>query len=142
MADLSDDPDAIQELLQEKRRIAVVGASDNPERDSRRIYTYLRGQGYDVLPVNPVYDEVAGDAAVDDLAAAADHWGAPPDLVDVFRAPEKVMPVVDEAMEVGAPAIWFQLGVVNREAIGKALEAGMDVVVDRCIYVEHSRLLA
>lgn len=142
MGDRTDDHDAIRSLLDTPRRIAVVGASDNPQRDSRRIFTYLRDKGHDVLPVNPAYDEVAGVATVPDLGAAAEHWGNPPEIVDVFRAPEHVPDVVDAAIAVEAPWLWLQLGVVHDEATQRALDAGMDVVVDRCIFQEAERLLA
>ncbi|MGB0651971.1 MAG: CoA-binding protein [Thermoplasmatota archaeon] len=140
---LTSDAD-ISALLGRVRRIAVVGASDNPDRASYRVFGFLRDQGYDVLPVNPVKDEVQGVACVPDLAAAAAHWEAQGkggiDLVDVFRRPDVVEPVVADAVAAGAKAIWFQLGVVNEAAIAAADAAGLDVVVDRCPAIEIPRL--
>jgi predicted CoA-binding protein len=135
--DITHDDRAVEALLRRKPRIAMVGASDNPARDSNRVFLYMRRHGYDVLPVNPTTPAVDGVATVPDLAAALGK--GPVDLVDVFRAPDQVGPVVDAAIAAKAKAIWFQLGVVNEPAIRKALEAGMEVVVDRCIKIEHAR---
>jgi predicted CoA-binding protein len=126
----------MKRLLQDSKRIAVVGASDNPDRDSHRIFKYLKSRGYDVVPVNPAVASVDGVAAVPDLASAG-----PVDLVDVFRAPQHLPGVVKEAIAAKAPALWLQFGVVHDEAIAAAREAGIEVVVDRCIFVEHRRLL-
>jgi predicted CoA-binding protein len=133
---MSDEQALMKKLLQQSRRIAVVGASDRPDRDSHRIFVFLREQGYDVVPVNPGVAEVAGVPAVASLAEAG-----PVDLVDVFRAPQHVPGVVDEAIAAKAPAIWLQLGVVHEGAIARARAAGIEVVVDRCILVEHRRLM-
>lgn len=141
MADITDDTAALLRLLSAPRRIAVVGASDKPHRDSHRIFLYLKEQGHHVLPVNPAVQEVAGVAAVPDLQAAAQHWGAPPEIVDVFRAPEHLPDVVRDAAQAGARTVWCQLGVVHPKANLQALEAGLDLVVDRCILVEHQRLV-
>lgn len=139
MPDITRDDNALRALLARKPRIAMVGASDNPARDSNRVFVYLQRHGFDVLPVNPVTPEVLGIATVPDLAAAAEK--GPVDMVDVFRAADQVMPIVEQAIAVKAKSIWFQLGVVNEEAIAKALAAGLVVVVDRCIKIEIARLL-
>lgn len=139
MADITNDDAAVKALLARRPRIAMVGASDNPARDSHRVFGYMQDRGYVVLPVNPVIPSVHGVATVPDLAAAL-KLGAV-DLVDVFRAADQVGPVVEQAIVVGAKAIWFQLGVVNPAAIARAVAAGLDVVVDRCIKVEDHRLL-
>ena len=139
MPDITHDDRAIEALLRSRPRIAVVGASDNPARDSNSVFGYMKRHGYEQVPVNPVAPEVHGVKSVPDLRGAAKVWPRI-DLVDVFRAPEHVGPVVDEAIAVKAKAIWFQLGVVNPAAIQKAIDAGLDVVVDRCIKVEHARL--
>lgn len=139
--DRTDDDAALRDLLASPRRIAVVGASDNPARASHRIFRFLQENGHDVLPVNPVATTVAGVPCVPDLAAAFAHWGQAPDIVDVFRAPEHVPAVVQDAVEAGAPWLWLQLGVVHEEAIKSAVAAGLNVVVDRCILVEAGRLL-
>lgn len=137
MPDITDQDAAVKRLLERKPRIAMVGASDNPARDSNRVFAYLKRYGYDVLPVNPVAPEVHGVKSVPDLAAAAKM--GPIDMVDVFRAADQVGPIVDEAIRLKAKSIWFQLGVVNPAAIQKAVDAGLDVIVDRCIKIEHAR---
>jgi predicted CoA-binding protein len=137
--DITHDDAAVRRLLSGKPRIAMVGASDNPARDSHRVFLYMVQHGYAVTPVNPMTPTVHGVATVPDLRAAAAQ--GPIDIVDVFRAADQVGPVVDEAIAVGAKALWFQFGVVNPPAIEKAVKAGLTVVVDRCIKVEHARLL-
>jgi predicted CoA-binding protein len=137
--DITNDDQAVKALLSGKPRIAVVGASDNPARDSNSVFGYMKRHGYEQLPVNPVAPEVHGIKSVPDLQAAAKLWPTI-DIVDVFRAPDQVGPVVDAAIAVKAKAVWFQLGVVNPAAIQKAVDAGLDVVVDRCIKIEHARL--
>lgn len=141
MPDLSSDEQAIIDLLGRTRRIAMVGASNNPARPSHGVFRFLREQGFDVLPVTPKPEPVHGIDPVPDLAAAKEHFAPDPiDLVDVFRNPDAVPGVVEEAIAAGAGAIWFQLGVVNEAGIRRALEAGMDVVVDRCPAIEMPRL--
>ena len=126
-------------LLDRVSTIAVVGASANPLRPSYTVFSYLRTQTpYVVAPINPTIDAIDGVPAFPSLAAFAARYG-PPDLVDVFRRPEQLVGVVDEAIAAGARAIWFQYGVVNEDAIKRADEAGLDVVVDRCIKVESAR---
>ena len=137
MPDLSNDDVRMKALLARKPRIAMVGASDNPARDSNRVFLYMQRYGYPQVPVNPTTPEVGGVKTVPDLQAAAKL--GPIDVVDVFRAPDQVGPVVDAAIAVKAKVIWFQLGVVNEAAIQKAVAAGLDVVVDRCIKIEHAR---
>jgi hypothetical protein len=136
--DVTHDDAALRRLLAGHPRIAMVGASDNPTRDSNRVFAYLQRHGYPVTPVNPVTPSVHGVPTVPDLKAAAGQ--GPIAMVDVFRAPDQVGPIVEEAIAVGATSIWFQLGVVNEAAIRRALSAGLDVVVDRCIKIEHARL--
>lgn len=138
MPDITNDDDAVRRLLSSKPRIAMVGASDNPARDSNRVWKYMAARGYTQVPVNPVTPAVEGVPTVPDLAAAAKQ--GPIDIVDVFRASDQVGPVVEQAIAVKAKAIWFQLGVVNPEAIEKAKKAGLDVIVDRCIKIEDARL--
>ncbi|MBV8198910.1 MAG: CoA-binding protein [Candidatus Eremiobacteraeota bacterium] len=132
-------PSQRRDLLQRTRTIAVVGASSNPLRPSYTVFSYLRLQpGYDVTPINPTLSEIDGIKAYPSLAAYAEERGAP-DLIDVFRKPSEVVGVVEEALAVHALAIWFQYGVINDEAIAFADRAGMTVVVDRCVKVEHAR---
>jgi predicted CoA-binding protein len=117
----------------------MVGASANHSRPSYFVFSYLRTRGkFDVTPINPTIREIDGIPAQPSLGAYAAERGAP-DIVDVFRRAEEAPQVVREAIAVGAKAIWFQYGVINDEAIRLADEAGLDVVVDRCIKVESAR---
>jgi predicted CoA-binding protein len=136
--DITNDDAAMRRLLFGKPHIAMVGASDNPARDSNRVFAYMREHGYDVTPVNPTTPHVLGVPTAPDLKGASSVGRI--DIVDVFRAADQVGPVVEDAIAAKAKAIWFQLGVVNPAAIQRALDAGMQVVVDRCIKVEHARL--
>ncbi len=130
----------IRELLSRISTIAMVGASSNPLRPSYTVFSYLRTQTrYDVTPINPTLSEIDGVRAYPSLAAYAAERGAP-SLVDVFRKPSDLVPLVNEAIAIGAPAIWFQYGVINEEAIALADGAGMHVVVDRCVKVEYARV--
>ncbi len=128
-------------LLERSTTVAMVGASAKPDRPSHGVFAYLRAHGYDVTPVAPRVDEVHGIKAYPNLTAYAAEHGAP-DIVDVFRKPSEVLPIVDEAIAVGAKAIWFQLGVINEEAINRADKAGLDVVADKCMKVEHRGLVS
>jgi uncharacterized protein len=127
------------ELLACTRRIAMVGASANPLRPSYTVFSYLRRQPeFAVTPINPNLQEIDGVRAFPSLAAYAADLGAP-DVVDVFRRPAELVAVVSDAIAAGAKAIWFQYGVVNEEATALADAQGLDVVVDRCMKVEHAR---
>ena len=126
----------LKTLLQDSKRIAIVGLSNKPERDSYRVAEYLQNHGYEIIPINPTIDEVLGVKALGSLNEIEGHV----DIVDVFRRPETVMPVVDEAITIGAKAIWFQLEVINEEAANFASEKGLQVVMDKCIKIEHKRL--
>jgi predicted CoA-binding protein len=127
-----------RDLLDSARLVAVVGASANPLRASYFVYKYLRAHGVQAFPVNPAYAEIDGVPCYPTLAAFTAALG-PPDIVDVFRKPAETPGLVREAIAAGAKAIWFQYGVVNDEAIKLADEAGLTVVVDRCMKVEHAR---
>lgn len=127
----------LRELLVKAKVIAVVGYSDKPYRISYRIGQYLRNAGYKVYPVNPTISEIDGLPCYSNLAAIPE----PIDIVDVFRRSEYLAQIVDEAIAVGAKAIWTQLGVVDEAAAQKADEAGLDVVMDRCIMVDHGLLI-
>lgn len=126
-------------LLDRAKTVVVVGASSNPLRPSYTVFSYLRTRtGYRVAPINPTLAAIDGVKAYPSVAAYAGENGAP-DVVDVFRKPSELVAVVDDAIAAGARAIWFQYGVVNDEAIAKADTAGLIVVVDRCMKVEHAR---
>ncbi|MBV8530391.1 MAG: CoA-binding protein [Candidatus Eremiobacteraeota bacterium] len=128
-----------RDLLERITTIAIVGASGNPLRPSYTVFSYLRRQpGYAVTPINPTIQVIDGIKAFPSLRTYAAALGRP-DLVDVFRKPNAVPAVVDDAIAAGATAIWFQYGVINEEAIARANSVGMDVVVDRCLKVEHAR---
>jgi hypothetical protein len=127
----------IKELLEEAKVIAVVGHSDKPYRTSYQIAHFLRNAGYKVYPVNPTVSEIDGEKSY----ASLDEIPEPIDIVDVFRRAEHVPQVVEDSIRTNAKAVWGQLGVVDWEAGKKAEEAGMDVVMDLCIKIEHQRLM-
>ena len=131
-----EDDSHIRSILKNAKTIAVVGASPKPWRDSGSIGQYLIHKGYDVYPVNPKYQEVLGKKCYPDLKSVPSLI----DIVDIFRNPDEVEPVIDEAIAVKAKTVWMQLGVVNENAAAKAEKAGLQVVMDHCIAVEHSRL--
>ncbi len=129
--------DQIRELLRTAHTIGVVGLSDKSWRPSYDVAAYLRSAGYDIVPINPRVKHVLGLAAYPDLTTAAREH--PIEIVDVFRKPEFVPGIVEQAIAIGARAIWLQLGVIHREAARRAHEAGVIVVMDRCMKVEHQR---
>jgi uncharacterized protein len=129
--------DAIRALLSQARRIAVVGLSPKPHRDSHRVARYLIGRGYDVVPIYPREDEILGHKVYRRLQDVPGKL----DLVDVFRRSEFLSLVVDDLLAKGGQAIWFQLGCVDESAAGRAQEGGVQVVMDRCIMVDHALLL-
>src|SRR5215216_1123134 len=127
--------EAIRHILDECRTIAVVGLSSDPSRASNSVSSYMRRNGYTVIPVNPNETEVFGLKAYPDLAAVPGKI----DLVDVFRRSEEAGKAVDEAIAVGAKAVWLQEGVIDKSAAQRALDAGLLVVMDRCWLKEHIR---
>ncbi len=127
----------IKHILETSKTIAIVGLSDKPERDSYRVAEYLQAQGFRIIPVNPIVTSVLGERSYASVTDIPDQV----DVVDIFRKPEAVGPVVDEAIAAGARAVWMQLGVVNHAAAESARAAGLQVVMDRCMKVEHQRLL-
>lgn len=128
---------AVAHILQHCRTVAVVGLSPKPHRDSYEVSQYMRAQGWRIVPINPNATEILGEKAYPSLTAAAQHTDF--DLVNVFRNSEDVPPVVDEAIAIGAPAIWLQLGIVNDAAMAKAHAAGLMTVQNKCLLVEHRR---
>ncbi len=127
----------LKDLLTRSKTIAVIGASPKPWRDSGSIAEMLNRKGYKVYPVNPKYQEILGMKCYPNLKSIPEKI----DIVDIFRNPDNVEPVIDEAIAVGAKSVWMQLGVINQTAAKKAEEAGLDVVMDRCISVEHRALV-
>jgi len=126
----------IQELLRSARTIAVVGLSSKRYRPSYGVSQYMQRSGYRIIPVNPEETEVLGEKAYARLEDVTEHV----DIVDIFRRSEYVPEIVDTAIRIGAGSIWMQEGVVHAEAAEKARQAGLTVVMDRCILKEHSRL--
>ena len=122
-----------REILNRYRSIAVVGASANPERPSYQIASYLMEQGYQVYPVNPNAREILGRPSYPSLSSIPDAV----EVVDIFRRSEDVVPIVDEAIKIGAKAVWMQEGVISEAAAAKARDAGLLVVMDKCIREEH-----
>ena len=118
--------DPIDEQLGESRTIAVVGLSPEPDRASHRVASYLQGQGYRVIPVNPMIEEVLGEKSYPDLMSIP----VPVDLVDIFRRPEHLPGIVNQAIEIGAKYVWMQDGLVDEKAAAMALSAGIGVVMD------------
>ena len=127
---------AIPDLLRSSRVIAVVGLSGKKFRPSYGVAEYMQAQGYRIIPVNPNEAEVLGEKTYRTLEDVPEHI----DIVDIFRRSEFVGPIVDSAIRVGANAVWMQEGVVHEEAAKKARDAGLAVVMDRCILKEHMRL--
>jgi predicted CoA-binding protein len=126
----------IAQLLSTARTIAVVGLSGNPDRPSFGVAQYLQGRGYRIIPVNPGIESVLGEKSYASLSQIPEKV----DIVDVFRRPEFVPALAEEAIAIGARCLWLQLGVIHEEAARKARDAGLLVVMDRCLAVERLRL--
>jgi len=127
--------DPITDLLRNSRTIAVVGLSSNPRRPSHEVAAYLQSAGYRIIPVNPNESEVLGEKSY----ARLEDIREPVDIVDVFRRPEEVPPIADSAIAVKAKALWLQQGITNDAAAEKAHAAGLLVIEDACILIEHKR---
>ena len=132
-----DYDNVLREILQSANTIASVGLSSNPAKESYGIVLYLKEQGYRVIPVNPTAAEILGEKAYPDLKSVPEKI----DVVQVFRRPEDVPPVVDEAIQVGAKVVWMQEGIVHEGAAKKAHAAGLQVVMDACMRATHRRLM-
>lgn len=131
--------DALRALLREARTVAVVGLSPKPERPSHGVARYLQRAGYRIVPVNPGHDEILGERSYRTLSdAARDHAI---DIVDVFRRSEFAGAVVDEAIAIRPKLVWLQLGVVDEAARARAESAGIAIVMDRCLAIDHRQLL-
>ncbi|HHW37999.1 MAG TPA: CoA-binding protein [Bacillales bacterium] len=124
----------IGEILKSKKRIAVVGLSNNPEKTSYMVSQAMQDAGYEIIPVNPTIDEVLGVKAYHSLKEIEGHV----DIVNVFRRPEHLPEVAKEAVEIGADVFWAQLGIANEEAYDYLKGHGITVIMDRCIKVEHA----
>ncbi|MFL6135351.1 MAG: CoA-binding protein [Nocardioidaceae bacterium] len=137
MTDLKryQDPLTIQRMLNTARTIAVVGLSNNPLRASYFVGYYLKRHGYRVIPVNPRETEILGETCYPSLSDVPEHV----DLVNVFRAPDALPGIAQESVKIGADALWCQFGVINAEGARIAEDNGLEVVMDRCLKVEHAR---
>ena len=124
--------------MRQSKTVAVVGASPKPWRESGNAVDFLQAHGYEVFPVNPAYAEVHGVRCYPDLLSI----GKPVDIVDVFRNPADLAPIVDEAIAIHAKILWLQLGVVNEPEQQRAVAAGIQVIVDRCIMVDYRLLMS
>jgi predicted CoA-binding protein len=131
-----DDIEGIRRVLSNYKTVAMVGLSANWHRPSNFAAKYLLDHGFNVIPVNPVYDEVLGQKCYPSLKDIPERV----DIVDVFRKPEDVPPLVDETAAIGAKLLWLQLGVINHDAVAQAEAAGLEVVMDRCMKIEFARL--
>ena len=137
MSDLFAADAGLRALLARTRTIAVVGLSPDVQRPSHGVASYLQAHGFRIVPVNPNAAEVLGEKAFPTLTEAARHIEI--DLVDVFRRGEDVPPVMEQAIVIGAPAVWLQLGIRHDQAKARGEAAGLIVVQDRCIMVEHRK---
>ncbi len=125
-----------ERILKTWRTIAIVGLSPKAERPSQKVATYLREQGYRIVPVNPREKEILGETCYPDLASIPE----PIEVVDIFRRSGEVPDIVEGAIRAGAKAVWMQEGVINEEAVARAREAGLLVVMDKCMRKEHIKL--
>ncbi len=126
----------IEEILRQNHTVAIVGLSDKPDRPSHMVAKHLKERGYRIIPVNPQTKEMLGEVSYPDLLSIP-H---PVDVVDIFRRSEDVPPIVDQAIKIGAKVVWMQEGIINEEAAKKAREAGLEVVMDKCMKKEHEKM--
>ena len=127
----------IRKVLRDSKTIAVVGLSPKPNRPSHQVASYLMEVGYTIIPVNPGQDAILGQTCYPNLRAIP----TPVDMVDIFHRPETVLPIVEDAIAIGAKFIWMQEGIVNEVAAAKAEAAGLTVIMDRCTKIDHMNLL-
>jgi predicted CoA-binding protein len=132
MTDIKD----LRRILNDYKRVAMVGLSDDWSRPSNFAAKYLLDHGFEVIPINPKYPEILGQKCYADLRDIPD----PVDIVDLFQRVERIPPFVDQAIEIGAKAVWMQLGIIHEEAAQKARDAGLEVVMNRCMKIEYARL--
>ena len=137
--------DLIREILRKAKTIAVVGLSKELEKDSHRVSAYLQQHGYRIIPVNPFADEALGEKSYKSLLDIPVEIQKTIDIVDIFRKPENVLPIVEQAVQLKAMlgrsfVVWMQLGIVNEQAAEAARKVGLIVVMDKCLMVEHQHL--
>jgi len=126
-----------ERILKSSRVVAIVGLSSDSSKPSNIVACYLKGRGYRIVPVNPREEQILGEKSYPSLAAIPD----PVDVVDIFRRPDEVTGIVEEAINIGAKVVWMQEGVVNEAAAARARGAGIEVVMDKCMRKEHQRML-
>jgi hypothetical protein len=139
--------ETIRSVLEKYKTVAVVGLSRDSAKDSYKVAEYLKSKGYDIIPINPFADKILGENCYKTLLDMPEDVQKKIEIVDIFRQPQDVPPIVDQAIRLrkkhGKPyIIWMQLGIVNEEAANRAIEAGLKVVMDKCMMIEHSRLSA
>ena len=137
LPDYNPPSDEIRAILENYKTVAVVGLSPKPERDSHRVARYLKEKGYRIVPVNPGQKEILGEKCYPSLKAIP----FPVEVVDIFRRPDAMPSIVDDAIEIGAKVVWMQLGLAHNESAEKARRAGLKVVMSKCIKIEHMNLL-
>jgi predicted CoA-binding protein len=125
-----------EKILKNSKTVAIVGLSANPERPSNEVGKYLKENGYQIIPVNPMEKTILGEISYPDLASIPGKV----DVVDIFRKPEDVPPIVKESIMIGAKAIWMQEGIKNEAAAAEAEKAGLKVVMDKCMRKEHLKM--
>jgi predicted CoA-binding protein len=133
---MNEDINTLRRILKQSKTIAVVGLSANWWRPSYFAAKYMQEHGYRVIPVNPQYEEILGEKCYASLRDIPEKV----DIVDCFRTSDEIPPIAGEAIAIGAKVLWMQLGVINHEAAEKARKAGLEVVMDRCVKIEHARL--
>jgi predicted CoA-binding protein len=138
LPDYNPPDEEVVELLKSAKTVAVVGISHKEDRDSYKVAKYLKEHGYKIIPVNPKYKEVLGEPCYPDLKSVPEKI----DVVDIFRKVDAIPGIVDEAIAVGAGAVWMQLGLAHNESAEKARQAGLKVVMNKCMKIEHQRLLS
>ena len=132
------DSNELHRILKECKTIAVVGLSANEMRPSFLSSQYMQDQGYRIIPVNPNYEQILGEKCYPDLRSIPE----PVDMVDLFQRADRVLPFVEQAIEIKARVVWMQLDIINDEAAKIASDAGLEVVMDRCVKIEYARLFA
>lgn len=134
---IMNEDEKIKEILKKSNTIAVVGCSRDPEKDAHKVPKYLKEHGYKIIPVNPSAEEILGEKACKTLSDIKEQI----DIIDIFRPSEECLQVVKEAIRLKPRAIWMQLGIENIEAAKLAEKAGIDIIMDKCIMIEHKRLI-
>ena len=138
MPDSNPADEEIKEILKKNKVVAVVGLSPKPERDSHKVAKYLQDHGYRIVPVRPKAKEILGERAY----ASLKDIPFPVEVVDIFRKVDAIPGIVDEAIDIGAKVVWMQLGLAENQSAQKAREAGLQVVMNKCLKIEHNRYLA